>query len=114
MLAKTAKEYHAEKKGNCAESVAYAYLVSKNTSLNEMELALAEMKLCGGGRAPNGLCGALYAALRFAKSENKQAIQEYFEKNAGGICCKDIRPAKITPCNRCVEIAAEAIEKLDT
>ena len=49
-----------------------------------------------------------------AKSENKQAIQEYFEKNAGGICCKDIRLAKITPCNRCVEIAAEAIEKLDT
>ena len=88
MLAKTAKEFHAEKKGNCAESVAYAYLVSKNTSL--------------------------YAALRFAKNENKQAIQEYFEKNVGGICCKDIRPAKITPCNRCVEIAAEAIEKLDT
>ena len=61
-IAELAKNFHAEHRGNCAMSVAYAF--SRSSGKTEKEaLETAEMfRNFGGGRAPNGTCGALYAA----------------------------------------------------
>lgn len=114
MLSEIAKTYHAEKKGNCAQSVAYAYAKAKKMPESEVETLLASMKTCGGGRAPNGTCGALYSALQLSKEENREAIETHFKNNAQGKTrCREIRPENIIPCNRCVEVAADALEKFN-
>ena len=61
-VAAISKNFHAEHRGNCAMSVAYGY--ARATGKSEAEaVAAAEMfRAFGGGKAPNGACGALYAA----------------------------------------------------
>ena len=56
-----AREYHAKHLGNCAMSVAAAWLNAHESDPSEVE----KFKTCGAGRAPDGLCGALYAATQF-------------------------------------------------
>jgi hypothetical protein len=50
---------------NCAQAVLHAWReVSGDTSI-----ALVDLKPFGGGRAPEGLCGALHAACMVAPSQ---------------------------------------------
>ena len=49
-----AKEYHAKHLGNCAMSVAAAWLNAHGGDPAEVE----KFKACGAGHAPGGLCGA--------------------------------------------------------
>ena len=66
-----------------------------------------------GGRAPQGYCGAVYAALRIAEDkipEKKEEIEEYFKKEAGGITCREIRSQKRLRCADCVEKAARLLD----
>jgi len=83
---------------NCAQSVA--------EGCDRHDL-VETLKTCGGGRAPEGLCGALYAALLINPQERHSAIREAFDKAAGSKYCNEIRTARTTSCARCVEIAAE-------
>ena len=85
-IAEISKNFHAEHRGNCAMSVAYGY--ARATGKSEAEaVASAEMfRNFGGGKAPNGSCGALYAAkmseaprispsaVKFARTRSSHAI----------------------------------------
>lgn len=87
---------------NCAQTVAAA------AGRNEL---IEEMRLCGGGKAPENLCGALYAAMLIAGEENGSKIREEFESALGAETCADLKHLQRVPCVRCVEKAAELLEK---
>jgi len=103
-----AQEYHRLRRGNCAQSVAFAWN-TKNPGLGKTE---ADFTGCGGGRAPGGLCGALYAACELGGADATETITRGFaEKTGGKLTCKDIRAAKMLTCNDCVGLASELTEK---
>ncbi len=107
-MKKTAGEYHRQRRGNCAQSVAFAW-GSKNPGGRGVEDVFDG---CGGGRAPGGLCGALYASCQLAGAAAAETIKQQFsEKTGGHQTCRDIRAAKRVPCSECVELAAELLEQ---
>ena len=63
---------------NCAQSVLHAWReVSDDTGI-----ALADLKPFGGGRAPDGLCGALHAACMVAPGR-AEALKQNFAARLG-------------------------------
>jgi hypothetical protein len=89
---------------NCAQSVLHAWReVTGNTSG-----ALARLKPFGSGRAPGGLCGALYAACLIGP-ERAGDLKQKFAAPFGSVYCKELRTAKVHPCETCVAQAAELL-----
>ena len=106
-MKKIAKEFHQQRRGNCAQSVAFAW-GQKFPGGRGVEDVFAG---CGAGRAPGGLCGAVHASCTLAGSSAEQSIKQSFAERTGGhLTCKAIRAAKRVPCADCVEIAAELLE----
>jgi hypothetical protein len=87
---------------NCAQAVA------AGTGHEELS---AELAACGGGRAPGGMCGALYAALRVTPESAHEGIKKAFEAAVGSTLCRQIKGVCHTPCEKCVETAADLAEK---
>ena len=112
-IAEISKKFHADKRGNCAMAVAYGYARATGKSEDEAVKAAEMFRTFGGGKAPDGLCGALYAA-KMMQPDHGEAIEEFFKRGAQGCTkCSEIRPNKIIPCNRCVELAGEALDFLE-
>ena len=65
----------------------------------------------GGGRAPEGLCGALYAALQLVPEGNRAAVRKAFAAEAGAEKCVDIKQGTGTSCQMCVAIAAALVKE---
>ena len=86
---------------NCAQAVVCGF---DREDLNE------EMKLCGGGKAPGGLCGALFGALQLTPEEKYAGIKTEFIRLCQAETCREIKRAG-TPCIECVKIAASLVEK---
>ncbi|MDD3275208.1 MAG: C-GCAxxG-C-C family protein [Candidatus Omnitrophica bacterium] len=107
-----AKNYFLGKGGrryNCAQSVIKAYSDSLGFSLAPEAHASS-----GGGRAPGGYCGALYAALCVLEGEGSRKVsecEEFFKKRFGALTCKEIKSSGKAPCLDCVGKAAEFLEK---
>jgi len=90
---------------NCAQAVLHAWReVSGDTTI-----ALADLKHFGGGRAPDGLCGALHAACMVAP-DRAEALKSVFAARLGSLYCKELRAAKVHPCETCVVQATELLE----
>ena len=87
---------------NCAQAVA--------DGLGRGDL-VPELAACGGGRAPEGLCGALHSALLLVKPENREAVKAEFAAAAGALTCSAIKGETKFPCAECVKVAAELVEK---
>lgn len=87
----------------CAQAV-YAACAPKAD-----EETMAVLKNSGGGRAPGGICGALYAAKLISKKDEKLLFEE-FEKRIGSTLCREIKSAHMTPCEECVKVAAGLAE----
>ncbi|MBP1626998.1 MAG: hypothetical protein H6Q00_1473 [Holophagaceae bacterium] len=97
-----ALNHYAGKSGlrlNCAQSVAAAF--------GEDPQAFAS---CGSGRAPEGWCGAAYAAAHL--TGNPEAIRGAFHERAGAVTCQAIRRNRQLPCPGCVETAARLTKEL--
>lgn len=86
---------------NCAQTVA---------SVTENEDIISDMKSCGGGRAPDGLCGALYAAIMISPADRRDEVRKEFRKRLGGETCTELKQDLKVPCPMCVRVAAEAAE----
>ena len=94
---------------NCAESVAMAW---RDTHGSNPDL-VGIMRDCGHGRAPGGLCGALYAACQLAGTELAEEIQSRFRDTSGGaITCREIRKARVLRCVDCVGQAASLLDSI--
>ena len=90
---------------NCAQSVLYAWReISGDTSI-----ALADLKPFGGGRAPDGLCGALHTACMVAP-DRAEAFKSAFAARLGSHYCKELRTANVHSCETCVVQATELLE----
>ena len=85
---------------NCAQSIAIG------AGRDDL---VSELAACGGGRAPEGRCGALHAALLIAPPEKHAAILEQFRATAGALTCREIKGTTHFPCVKCVELAATLI-----
>jgi hypothetical protein len=115
MSAIKAKNYYTGQGGcqrmNCAQSVLSAF--KDNFSINDE--IFEKFNNFGGGRAPDGLCGALYAVkyIISKQQEDKEKIaelEEYFIEHAGALECSNIKGMKKLSCVGCVEKSSEFLE----
>ena len=88
---------------NCAQAVLDAF----QTVTGRHVAAITDFKSFGGGRAPGGECGALYAACQ-AAPESARAIRTEFTRRAGANRCRDLTSFH---CQDCVALAAELLQQ---
>ena len=107
MSVESAVHSYTKERLNCAQSILKAFGHRKDMTRNEIDVAQA----LGGGKAADGVCGALHAALLLIDGqEKKQAFRDSFAERAGSEQCREIRSKKIVTCGQCVELAAELLE----
>lgn len=75
------------------------------------EALMREMLANSGGRAPENMCGALYAAVSL-RPDKAEEIKKRFVAEAGSTRCQDLKLVHKTPCAQCVRIAASALENI--
>jgi hypothetical protein len=100
------EHFRGKSRYNCAQAVlkAYAPLVGLE------DICLERFSHFGSGQAPEGECGALFAAKAvFQDSVVKQEIENEFIRAAGNKKCRDIRKGKTFTCGQCVQTAADAV-----
>ena len=88
---------------NCAQAVAHAW-AEGDASI------LADHGCHGGGNAPGGECGALYAARCAAARSggDADALGRQFTAIHGATTCRDLRARRIA-CSACVRTAADLV-----
>lgn len=69
-----------------------------------------ELQSCGCGRAPGGVCGALYAA-QLLNPAHAGEIAAEFVAQVGAVECARIKREFGVPCSKCVALAADLLEK---
>lgn len=104
-MSKSASEFFAEvpRRYNCAQSVA------AGAGREDLTSDFAAM---GGGRAPEGLCGALYAALQLLPEEKQETAREAFQARAGALYCREIKSGTGFSCAECVKLAEKLAKDL--
>ncbi len=97
---------NGHKRMNCALAVVEAFHEKYPLDPKHKE----ELHNCGGGKAPGGICGGIYAAKvildQYATGKSEMALSE-FASIAGSVKCSEIRKAKKLSCLRCVELSSE-------
>lgn len=92
-------------KHNCAQAIAYRWQeLFHDSDIVERYAPYV------GGRAPEGLCGALYAATQACPEHASEIVKE-FAASCGAIHCRDIKGNNRTPCKQCVDVADRLVEK---
>lgn len=95
---------------NCSRAVAQAFK-DKFSLSDEFILSLAFM---GFGKAPGGVCGALYAVktiLQQVGNDKNIETDKLFSEYTGSKYCADIRQMKKVSCVGCVKKAASILDK---
>ena len=115
MSVEKAKAHYIGKAGyrklNCAQTIAHAFKDRFGLSEDDVEQLVAS----GGGRAPAGQCGSLYAVkvmLEKAYPARIKDCEEVLFSSAGSTKCQEIRAAGRLSCVGCVEKVAAYIEKI--
>ena len=88
---------------NCAQAILKAWQDRLGVSGEEIE----EFRRWGGGRAKDGVCGALFAANYLLEKQDKPLITKEFTAQVGSAFCHDIKRVNKVSCNRCVDVADE-------
>lgn len=92
---------------NCAQAVFKTF--QQEAALPESVIEAAKAR--GGGKAPEGLCGAIYAAGVVASDDaTRRVIETAFADVAGSIKCREIRTMKRVDCRGCVALASGLVE----
>ena len=98
--------FHQQQGYTCAQAVWKAYAAQAGLD----EACLESLSRFGGGRAPDGECGALFAAKSlFQDRAAQRAIENIFVRAAGDATCRAIRKGKTFTCGQCVQTAADAV-----
>jgi hypothetical protein len=101
MEVQRAKEHYQGKTGarlNCAQSIAAAF--GEDT---------APFAGSGSGRAPEGWCGAAYAAAEI--TGERARIEQTFLEAAGTVTCAGIRRSRAMSCLTCIETSARLVQQ---
>lgn len=99
------------KKMNCAQAIIAGF----KDKFSIRDDALPTFASLGGGKAPEGRCGALHAAqfiLGGSQTEEAKKCEEIFLQAAGSSKCKEIRAMNKLSCLGCVEKSAEILERI--
>ncbi len=111
-----AKAYYTDRSGpkklNCAQAVIAAFREKFGLDENAVNLFAS----FGSGKAPEGECGALYAAKFILNGNHRDKLEEcrnVFMSKAGSVKCKEARQLKKLPCVGCVETMAEFLDKVE-
>jgi hypothetical protein len=100
--------FHGEDKLNCAQAVLKVFQPCTDVTDED----IASYANAGGGKAPEGVCGALYAAqVLLDDNQLTTQLRRQFDESAGASTCKPIRKKKMMSCKDCVAFAAEFVEK---
>ena len=102
-----AVDHYKSRRGNCAQSVALAWKDKKDPASAHADSFYSH----GGGRAPEGLCGALHAARELAGAHGDSLTEQFKQQANGHITCRDIRKNRVMPCTDCVSLAAKLLEE---
>lgn len=94
---------------NCAQAVAYKYASLLGITPEE---ALDRFAACAAGRAPGGLCGALYAAQQIVPSQAGHVQERFAQVTGGHLTCADIKGLSGTPCPVCVDTIDKILTSL--
>lgn len=89
---------------SCAQTVYAAFATDADAQTMDF------MKQNSGGRAPEGMCGALFAAMRLAP-ERAEELAKKFAERVGDTACLKIKREHKTPCAECVRAAAELLSE---
>ncbi|MFC1510133.1 hypothetical protein ACFL49_00530 [Candidatus Omnitrophota bacterium] len=94
-------------KNNCVKAVLKAFQPASKMADDEI-VSHAKM---GGGRAPEGRCGALYAALQLPQIAriDPQKADDAFREEAGSTNCQEIRQKRKLTCRECVALGARLL-----
>jgi hypothetical protein len=110
MSIEKAKEYFLGLSGqqrlNCTQAVLKAFQ-EKFSITDEL---ISQCKAYGAGKAPEGCCGAFYAAKYILEKncpEKCRDLENKFISEAGSTMCKEIRALRKLSCLGCIEKAAE-------
>lgn len=113
MSVEAARNYYTGNGGgkrmNCAQAVLSAF---KEKFALEDDL-VNSFKAYGGGRAPDGLCGAYYAVkciIDIHDKEKAEKLEKYFMEHAGALKCLNIKELRKLSCIGCVEKSSEFLE----
>lgn len=93
---------------NCAQAVAYKYAALLGITPEE---ALERFAGCAAGRAPGGVCGALFAAREAMPEKAGEIDREFKEATNGYTTCADIKGLSGTPCPVCVDTIDRLLER---
>ncbi len=96
--------HRAPENFNCAQAVIAAH----QAVTGRQGTSVADFQLLGGGRAPDGECGALYAACHLAPEAAEQ-LRNGFAARAGATGCRPLKRERRFPCTECVGLAAELL-----
>ena len=109
MTQKNASDYfHKEDAYNCAQAI----LRSFQSEYSISQKMIDSYSAYGGGRAEDGLCGALYAAKTMLNDPGKtELLKKEFLKKAGSVKCREILKLKKLPCADCVDLAAKVVDE---
>ena len=91
---------------NCAQAILKGF----QHEFQIQDETVETFRAFGGGRAENGLCGALYAANYLMKKAGNEPLNESFVKKVTSEKCKEIKQNKCCSCEECVKIADELVE----
>ena len=86
---------------NCAQSVAAGC---------GREDLVDSLKPMGGGRAPEGRCGALQAVLAATPESCHAVLCRRFSEAVGSESCRELKKNGV-PCEKCVEAGASLLEE---
>ena len=91
---------------NCAQAVAHAW--AQDTAASQ--IAITEHAAHGSGKAPEGMCGALYAAFQVAKQQGRKTehLHKGFASIHGHTACSELRSRRVA-CEACVRSAADLV-----
>jgi hypothetical protein len=106
-IGKTLDAYSQERL-NCAQSIFRGFQDKASVSQETID----EARAFGGGRAYEGRCGALYAAMELTKSPRaKETLIDAFVRQAGSDKCREIKKLGKFKCIDCVRLAAEELAR---
>lgn len=111
MMNKTkAKElfHNKENNWNCAQAIIKSRQDILNISDENIEL---HYRSKGGGRAENGICGAIYAATKLMSEEEAQRFIAQAEKDLGASTCKGLKGELKVACPGIVNYVDEKLEE---
>lgn len=84
---------------NCAQTICAAF---------DRPDLLDSLSVCGGGRAPEGLCGALFGAIQVLPKLRNELIHDFMTQ-MGAKTCHDLKRIHHAPCAHCVAMAADLV-----